>query len=69
MALHAKDLLRQKELWALLFTVGAVLLNWPVLTLTEGRNVLGVPAVLVYVTVVWLLIILIASLFDRGNRD
>ncbi len=69
MALYAKDLLRQKELWALLFIVGAVLLNWPVLTLTEGRNVLGVPAILVHVTVVWLLIILIAYLFDRGNKD
>ncbi len=69
MALYAKDMLWKKELWAFLFVVGAVLLNWPMLTLTEGRNILGVPAILVYVTAVWLLIILIAYLFDRGGQD
>ncbi len=69
MALYAKDLLWQKEFWALLFVAGAVMLNWPMLTLTEGRNVLGVPAILVYVTIIWLLMVLIAYLFDRGYSD
>ncbi len=69
MALYAKDLLWKKEFWAFLFVVGAVLLNWPMLTLTEGRSFLGVPAILVYVTAIWLLIILIAYLFDRGGQD
>lgn len=69
MALYAKDLLWQKEFWALLFVIGAVLLNWPMLTLTEGRDALGVPATLLYVTVVWLLIILIAYMFDRGDQE
>lgn len=69
MALYAKDLLWQKEFWALLFIVGAVLLNWPMLTLTVGRNVLGMPAILVYVTVIWLLMIFVAYLFDRGYQN
>ncbi len=69
MALYAKDLLWQKEFWALLSVIGAVLLNWPMLTLTVGRNVLGMPAILVYVTVVWLLMILVAYLFDRRYPD
>ncbi len=69
MALFTKDLLWQNEFWAFLFIVGAVLLNWPVLTVVAGKNILGVPAILVYVTAIWLLIILIIYLFDRGYSD
>ncbi len=69
MALFTKDLLWQNEFWAFLFIVGAVLLNWPMLTIVAGKNILGVPAILVYVTAIWLLIILITYLFDRGSSD
>ena len=69
MALFAKDLLWQKEFWAFLFVMGAVLLNWPVLTIVAEKYILGVPATLVYVTVVWLLIVIVTYLFDRGSSD
>ena len=69
MALFVKDLFWQKEFWAFLFIVGAVLLNWPVLTIVAGKYISGVPATLVYVTAVWLLIIIISYLFDRGSSD
>lgn len=69
MAFSAKDLLWQNEFWAFLFIIGAVLLNWPMLTIVAGKNILGVPAILVYVTAIWLLIILITYMFDRGYSD
>jgi len=69
MALFTKDLLWQNEFWAFLFIVGAVLLNWPMLTIVAGKTILGMPAILVYVTAVWLMIILITYLFDRGYSD
>jgi hypothetical protein len=66
MPLSYHDLLGQKEFWAFLFVLGWLLLNWPMLTLTSGYAVMGVPAVLIYITAVWLAIILMLYLFDRG---
>lgn len=67
MTLSAKDLLKQYEFWAFAFVLGAALLNWPMISLTVGRfTVFHAPLVVVYVTVVWLLIILLLYLFDRG---
>jgi hypothetical protein len=68
MTLVPKDLLNQDGFWALLFAVGIVLLNWPVLSLAVDRSPMwGMPRILVYLTVVWLLIILFAYLNDRGR--
>lgn len=69
MALFVKDLFWKKEFWVFLFIIGAVLLNWPVLTIVAGKYILSVPTTLVYVAAVWLLIIIIAYLFDRGSSD
>ena len=69
MELSFRDLLGQKEFWALLFVLGWMLLNWPLLTLANGFAVMGVPAVLIYITAVWLIIILMLHLFDRRNSD
>jgi hypothetical protein len=69
MALFVKDLFWKKEFWVFLFIIGAVLLNWPVLTIVAGKYILDVPATLVYVAAIWLLIIIIAYLFDRGPTD
>jgi NADH:ubiquinone oxidoreductase subunit 6 (subunit J) len=66
MALSFNDLLRQNEFWAFLFILGGILLNWPMLSLAVESTILGVPAILVYLTAIWLLIILILFLFDRG---
>ena len=69
MAPSLKDLLRQNEFWVFIFVLAAIMLNWPMLTLVVGQSILGVPATLVYLTIIWLLIIVILYLFDRGYSD
>ncbi len=69
MELSFRDLLGLKEFWAFLFVLGWLLLNWPMLTLAEGFALMGVPAILLYITTVWLVIILVLYLFDRRNSD
>jgi hypothetical protein len=69
MELSIRDLLGQKEFWAFLFVLGWLLLNWPMLTLAEGFALMGVPAILLYITMVWLAIILMLYLFDRRDSD
>jgi hypothetical protein len=69
MPLSFDDLLGQKEFWALLFVLGWLLLNWPLLSLAAGHALAGVPAVLIYITAVWLAIILMLYLFDRGTHE
>lgn len=68
MALSIKGLLWQKEFWVLVFVIATMLLNWPILTIPAGHEVLGIPATLVYVPTVWLLMILITYLFDRWYK-
>ncbi|MGI6015943.1 hypothetical protein [Methanothrix sp.] len=46
-----------------------MLFNWPLLALADGSILLGVPAILIYVAAIWLLIIILLYLFDRGNSD
>ena len=67
MALSFKDLLLQNEFWAFLFVLGWVLLNWPMITLTVGYSVMGIPAILIYIALIWLTISLVMYLFDRRN--
>jgi hypothetical protein len=67
MALSLQDLLGQKEFWIFLFVLGWVLLNWPLIELASGRVIMGTPAILVYVAIIWLFLILALYLFDRGN--
>ena len=62
-----RDLLSQKDFWILLFFLGWVLLNWPLLSLTNDIILLGMPAILIYISAVWLILILLMYLFDRGN--
>jgi hypothetical protein len=70
MTLVPKELLDQDELWALLFVVGVVLLNWPVLSIAaRGASLWGIPNILVYLTGVWLLIIFFAYLREWGRSD
>jgi hypothetical protein len=65
MSLSLKGIFLQNEFWAFLFTIGWVLFNWPMLTLAQRSTIFGVPAILAYVVAIWILIILIAYLFDR----
>jgi hypothetical protein len=68
MALSWKDLLHQDEFWTLIFASGWVLLGWPMISITVGRStIFNAPLVLVYITVVWLLIILLLYLNDRRS--
>jgi hypothetical protein len=70
MALSPKDLFSQDEFWILLFFVGAVLFNWPVLSLAIGHmSAASIPTVLAYITAVWVLIIAILYWFDRGSAN
>jgi hypothetical protein len=70
MALSPKDLFSQDEFWILLFFLGAVLFNWPVLSLVVGHiSAAVVPAILAYITIVWIFIIIILYWFDRGSLD
>jgi hypothetical protein len=69
MAPSLQDLLGQKEFWVFLFAAGWVLLNWPLIKLANGYFIMGMPAILVYIAMVWMLFILALYLFDRGNVD
>jgi len=69
MAAQFHDLLDQKEFWAFLFALGWLLLNWPLIELAEGFVVMGMPAILVYIALIWMVLILALYLFDRGNFD
>jgi uncharacterized membrane protein YhaH (DUF805 family) len=67
MTLVPKDLFGQDGFWALLFAVAVVLLNWPVLSIAaDGSPLWGIPRILVYLIVVWLLIIFFAYLKEWG---
>lgn len=63
------DLISQKDFWVYLFVLGWVLLNWPLLSLANGLFLLSVPAILVYIAAIWLIMILLMYLFDRGSSD
>ena len=63
------ELFRQKDFWVFIFVLGWILLNWPLLSLTNGYFLLGMPAILLYTAAVWLMLILLMYLFDRGNYD
>ena len=70
MSISLKGLIEQSEFCAFLFVLAAVLLNWPMLSLAEVRPpALGVPFVLVYVTIIWIVIIVLAYIFDRRHFD
>ncbi len=70
MAPSIKDLLQQGEFWIFAFALGWVLLNWPMLSLSVGRStIFSIPVILIYIAAIWLLIILLLYLFDRGHRD
>jgi hypothetical protein len=64
-----QNLLGQKEFWIFLFVLGWVLFNWPLIELAYGWVLLGMPALLIYVVIIWLFFILALYLFDRGNYD
>jgi hypothetical protein len=70
MTISRKDLMEQDEFWVLLFLLGGVLLNWPILSLVAGGDgTSGSFTTLVYIAAVWLLIILFALLFDRWTSN
>jgi hypothetical protein len=70
MARSIKELFSQDEFWILLSALGAVLLNWPMLSLAAGHfTLLGIPTILVYITAIWVLLIIILYIFERGNQD
>jgi len=70
MALSIRDLFQQKEFWIYLFLLGILLLNWPILSLTEGKSgILGLPLILVYLTSIWLVIIILLFLFELRSSD
>ena len=70
MTISRKDLMEQDEFWVLLFILGGVLLNWPMLSLVGGEGeTTGRFSILVYIISVWLLIILSAYLFDRWTSN
>jgi len=64
MALSLRDLLVQNEFWVLVFVLGWISLNWPMLTLAANATIMGVPAILVYICAIWLMIILALFIFD-----
>jgi len=70
MTISRKDLMEQDEFWVLLFILGSVLLNWPILSLAAGGDeTTGRFWILVYIISVWLVIILSAYLFDRWTSN
>lgn len=69
MTKSTQNLLGEKEFWIFLFILGWVLFNWPLIEMADGWVLLGMPAVLIYVATIWLVLILVLYLFDRGNYD
>jgi hypothetical protein len=70
MTISRKDLMEQDEFWVLLFLLGGVLLNWPILSLVAGGDEpSGNFTILVYIIAVWLSIIVFAFLFDRWTSN
>jgi hypothetical protein len=69
MAPHFKDLLSQNEFWIFVFALGWALLNWPLITMAIGFEIRGIPMILVYITSIWLMIILALYIFDRRYSD
>lgn len=68
MTLSIKVLLSQDEFWVFLFVLGAALLNWPILSLAADKPLLfGFLPILIYIATVWLLLIFMAYLFDKGD--
>ncbi|HOT06656.1 MAG: hypothetical protein A4E45_00953 [Methanosaeta sp. PtaB.Bin039] len=56
----------QEEFWMLLVLLAALLLNWPLLTMTgPDKMLMGFPLRLIYLGIIWLSIILATYLFDR----
>lgn len=64
-----RSLIGQKEFWIFLFAGGWMLLNWPLIKLAEGHIWMGIPAILIYIASIWLIIILMLYLFDRGSTE
>lgn len=64
-----QNLLGEKEFWIFLFVIGWMLFNWPLIELADGWVLFGMPAMLIYVATIWLFLILVLYLFDRGNYD
>ena len=70
MTLSIKVLLSQNEFWVFLFVLGAALLNWPILSLAADKpSLFGFLPILIYIATVWLLLIFMAYLFDKGDSD
>lgn len=69
MTLSRGDLLKQDELWILLFVLGIVLLNWPFLSLVKTSIVFGYPLILIYLAGIWLAIIFVVYFFEREVAD
>ena len=70
MTISRKDLMEQDEFWVLLFILGSVLLNWPILSLVARGDETSIHfTILVYIVAVWLMIILFAYLFDRWTSN
>jgi hypothetical protein len=70
MTISRKDLMEQDEFWVLLFILGSVLLNWPILSLVAGGDeASGHLTILVYIISVWFMIVLFAYLFDRWTSN
>ncbi|OPX75447.1 MAG: hypothetical protein A4E44_01395 [Methanosaeta sp. PtaB.Bin018] len=67
MALSRKDLLGQDEFWVFLFLLGWTLLNWPMLTMAGRSIIWGMPIVLLYVALIWLMITVMLYLFERRH--
>jgi NADH:ubiquinone oxidoreductase subunit 6 (subunit J) len=70
MTISLRDLLEQSEFWAFAFALGAIMLNWPMLSLAIGEpDVLGTPSILVYIGAVWLAMIALAFFFDWRHKE
>ena len=64
-----RDLLGQSEFWIFVFAAGWVLLNWPLIDLTEGVAWRGMPAILIYIASIWLVLTLVMYLFEREVEE
>ena len=66
----AGDVVRSKELLAVLFPIFAALLVWPLLTVAN-RPVLvaGIPALVLYLFSVWVVLVAVLAWGSRRARD
>lgn len=60
-------ILKEKELWLILFVIGVVILNYPLITIFNQLSfIFGYPLFFIYLNVGWIVSIIVIYLYSRS---